>query len=118
MAYKQHFETLTEDDFVRFWCIYLVSLAHEQFVKQPRFGEYLVNCQAEIKSFRQSCAKTRIPDIKAHQSLKGIIGWVLSVLKTWRPKLKYKPPFENAGEYELDLFGDPVNATSGEESAD
>ena len=36
-AFKHRFEHLSEDDFVDFWCIYLTSLAHEQFVKGTRY---------------------------------------------------------------------------------
>ena len=32
-AFKDKFEKLSEDDFVDFWCIYFVSLAHEQFIQ-------------------------------------------------------------------------------------
>jgi hypothetical protein len=34
-AFSDQFEKLSESEFVSFWCIYLVSLAHEQFVKGP-----------------------------------------------------------------------------------
>jgi len=43
-AYKDRFEKLSEDDFVNFWCIYLTSLAHEQFVKGKRYQSYPVSC--------------------------------------------------------------------------
>src|SRR5437660_8788313 len=39
-AFKDQFEQLTEDDFVDFWCIYLTSLAHEQFVKGKLYQEF------------------------------------------------------------------------------
>jgi hypothetical protein len=32
-AFRDEFERLSESEFVAFWCIYLVSLAHEQFIK-------------------------------------------------------------------------------------
>src|SRR5712692_7093745 len=32
-AFKEQFEMLSESDFVNFWCIYLISLSHEQFLK-------------------------------------------------------------------------------------
>lgn len=108
LIYKEHFDKLSEDDFVSFWCIYLVSLAHEQFVKQPRFAEHLRGCEKEIAEFKAACQRSGIPDIKAPQGLSGVIGWVLSVLKIWRPKISYQPPFPDAGTYTVDLFGAPV----------
>jgi hypothetical protein len=103
-AYKDEFDALSEDDFVAFWCIYLISLAHEQFIKPPSFAKYLQDCIHEIRAFKQACHRARIPEIQATLSLKSVLGWALSVLKIWRPKLKYTPPVENAGEFQLDLF--------------
>src|SRR5580693_8405968 len=40
-AFTDRFSKLSEEEFVSFWCIYLVSLAHEQFIKGPRYHEYL-----------------------------------------------------------------------------
>lgn len=105
LIYKDHFEKLSEDDFVSFWCIYLVSLAHEQFVKQAKFAAHLRECAKEIAAFKAACQRCGIPEIKAPQGLYGVIGWALSVLKTWRPKISYQPPFPDAGTYTVDLFG-------------
>ncbi len=32
-VFNKQFGRLSEDDFVNFWCIYFVSLAHEHFIK-------------------------------------------------------------------------------------
>src|ERR1039458_3310939 len=64
-AFKDQFEKLSEDDFVSFWCIYLTSLAHEQFIKGDLYQPYLKNASTEIDSFRRACVKARIPEIKA-----------------------------------------------------
>lgn len=103
-AFKDRFEKLSEDDFVSFWCIYLVSLAHEQFVKGARYTQYLSQAGTEIREFQSACSKARIPDIEAKKSLKEILEWSLHILSAWRPKISYKPP-DNAGEWGLDLFG-------------
>src|SRR5437879_9686775 len=42
-AFSDQFAKLSESEFVSFWCIYLVSLAHEQFVKGPRYAQLLRN---------------------------------------------------------------------------
>lgn len=110
-AFKDQFEHLTEDDFVDFWCIYLTSLAHEQFVKGKLYQELLRLADGEIQRFRESCAKAHIPEIKARKSLSDILAWTLNVLRTWTPRLKYQLP-QDAGEVELDLFGKPAEAHS------
>lgn len=106
-AFSDQFSKLTEAEFVSFWCIYLVSLAHEQFVKGARYTSYLKEASDEIKNFRRACENARIPEITGNKTLRSILEWALHVLSTWRPKLKYRLP-EGAGELELDLFGNPV----------
>src|SRR5712692_7737639 len=64
-AFTDRFSKLSEEEFVSFWCIYLVSLAHEQFIKGPRYLEFLRDASAEIKRFREACANAKIPDIQA-----------------------------------------------------
>ena len=103
-AFGDQFEKLSEEEFVSFWCIYLVSLAHEQFIKGERYEGYLRSASAEIIAFRNACVNARIPEISAKKSLRAILEWSLHVLYTWRPKLKYTPPGD-VGEIELDLFG-------------
>jgi hypothetical protein len=108
-AFKDQFEKLSEDDFVSFWCIYLTSLAHEQFIKGDLYKPYLKNASAEIEDFRRACMKAGIPEIKAKKSLKEILQWTLQVLRVWKPKLSYKFPEEaGGGAVELDLFGKAV----------
>ncbi|MGD1214520.1 MAG: hypothetical protein ABR861_05985 [Terriglobales bacterium] len=103
-AFTDRFSQLSEEEFVSFWCIYLVSLAHEQFIKGARYRQFLEGAGTEIQKFRVACANARIPEIQARKSLKDILEWSLHVLISWRPKLKYHPPDES-GEWELDLFG-------------
>lgn len=108
-AFSDQFGRLSEPEFVSFWCIYLVSLAHEQFIKGPRYSDLLNNAAKEIDTFRRACERAKIPEIKGAKTLRSILEWSLHVLKTWRPKLTYKFP-EGAGDIELDLFGDPAAA--------
>jgi hypothetical protein len=103
-AYKEQFDQLGEDDFVSFWCIYLTSLAHEQFIKGDLYREFIRGAEQEVDAFRRACAKAGIPEIKAKKSLRDILAWALNVLKVCRPRLKYKLPHEG-GEVSLDLFG-------------
>jgi len=106
-AFTDKFEKLSEDEFVSFWCIYLVSLAHEQFIKGPRYREFLELATSEKQAFLRACANAKIPDIQAKKSLKDILEWSLHVLAAWRPKLSFKPP-DGGGEFELDLFGTKI----------
>ena len=107
-AYKEQFDKLTEDDFVSFWCIYLVSLAHEQFIKGDIYQPYIKEVRPEVEKFRETCAHAKIPEISAKKSLKDILAWSLSVLRSWKPTLRYKLP-NDGGEVEVDLFGKPAN---------
>ncbi|MGH7451705.1 MAG: hypothetical protein ACRENG_10195 [bacterium] len=80
-AFKEQFAKLHEDEFVSFWCIYLVSLAHEQFIKGELYTPYLKSASQEIENFRRACARAYIPEIKAKKSLNEILAWTLNVLK-------------------------------------
>jgi hypothetical protein len=106
-AFTDQFSRLSEDEFVSFWCIYLVSLAHEHFIKGARYRELLKGASGEIDKFRIACANARIPEIQAKRSLKDVLEWSLHVLTRWRPKVKYRPPGDG-GELELDLFGSKI----------
>ncbi len=70
-AFLNRFSALSEEEFVSFWCIYLVSLAHEQFIKGRRYSEFLTDAGAEIQKFRAACASAKIPEIEARKSFKG-----------------------------------------------
>lgn len=110
-AFTELFSKLSEEEFVSFWCIYLVSLAHEHFIKGARYREFLHDARAEIEKFRRACANAKIPEIEAKKSLRDILEWSLHVLSSWRPKLKYRPPGDG-GELELDLFGSKIEGRS------
>jgi hypothetical protein len=103
-VFTHRFSELTEEEFVSFWCIYLVSLAHEQFIKSPRYQQFLENAGVEVENFRTACANAGIPEIQARKSLRDVLDWSLHALRSWSPKVTYRPP-DASGEYELDLFG-------------
>jgi len=103
-AYKDKFEKLSEDDFVNFWCIYLTSLAHEQFVKGERYQGYLKEAKSEINAFRDACFAAKIPEIKSKKTLSDILDWTLDALQKFKPTLSYKEP-STGGEFQLTLFG-------------
>jgi hypothetical protein len=105
-AFSRQFTELTEEDFIDFWCIYLVSLAYEQFIKNDSFAPMLASAKSEITQFRGACSKASIPEIKAAKTLRDVLAWSLHVLATWKPALKYNLP-NDAGELELDLLGNP-----------
>ncbi|MBN1461733.1 MAG: hypothetical protein JXA57_19560 [Armatimonadetes bacterium] len=103
-AFTEQFTCLSEAEFVNFWCIYLISLAHEQFIKGARYTQLLKGATSEIGRFRRACADARIPEIPARKSLREILEWSLHVLTSWRPKVSFSPS-DGSGEYTLDLFG-------------
>jgi len=110
-AFKERFQRLSEAEFVDFWCIYLVSLAHEQFLKSADYASYLSHCGSEIDAFRRACDDAGIPEITARKSLRDVLDWVLNALQRLRPKVAYVYP--EGGKVELTLFGDlPADAAT------
>lgn len=103
-AYNDRFSQLTEDEFVDFWCIYLVSLANEQFLKNAFYATSITGCEAQIASFRNACARAHIPEIDAPKTLRGILDWALNALARIRPRLSITSPEGYKGE--IGLFGD------------
>ena len=68
-AFTDSFSKLSEEEFISFWCIYLVSLAHEHFIKGARYHKLLSGAGAEIKKFQLACVSAKIPEIQAKKSL-------------------------------------------------
>jgi hypothetical protein len=110
-AYKNEFDKMDENEFVNFWCVYLVSLAKENFIKKSEYTELLKNCSNEIKTFYQACQSARIPDFENQKSLREVLGWVLAAIRSWKPRIKFRPPGE-IGEIEVDLFGEQPNKSA------
>ena len=102
-AYKSEFEKMDESEFVNFWCVYLISLAKEHFIRNLRYADFTKDCSSETKAFLQACRSARIPDFEKQKSLRDVLGWVLSVINSWRPVVKFRPPGE-VGEFEVGLF--------------
>jgi len=102
-VYKDEFETMDENHFVDFWCIYLVSLAHERFVKNHTYSKYLEGHEQAVLTFKQACKAARIPEFDKPKPLREVLEWVLAVLRSWTP-LRYRPP-GNQGAFELLPFG-------------
>ncbi len=103
-AYKDEFEKMDENEFVNFWCVYLISLAKEHFIRNSRYADYIKNCSDEIKTFYQACRSARIPDFEKPKPLREVLEWTLLVVKSLKPGIKFRPPGES-GEFELTLFG-------------
>ena len=115
-VFKERFDALTEDDFVNFWCVYLVSLAHEHFLKNEKYAGDLAEVQKQIDAFRRSCTVAKIPEIRAKKTLRDVLAWALDAIPRARLKVTVRA---GAAEFELGLFGEPVVPTAkGNESAD
>jgi hypothetical protein len=108
-AYKEQFDTLSEADFIDFWCVYLISLAYEQFLRSSTYSSYLTDCDKEVATFLRKYREAGIPEFDRRKSLLEIIGWALAVVKTFKPKVVWKAP-EDVGqiEFSLDIGLDPV----------
>ena len=104
LAYKAQFDKLSESDFVDFWCIYVVSLAYEQFIRNDRYKKLLASCNEEIEAFRKAYRDAGIPDFDHPKTLHQILAWTLNVLARLKPKVVWKPP-EDVGQFEFSLIG-------------
>jgi hypothetical protein len=117
LAYNDTFDKMNEEEFVDFWCIYLVSLANEQFIKNSRYIEFIKDFPRETDAFHRACRSARIPEFPRPKPLQEVLGWTLGVLKSWRPQLRYRLP--NGSEFNLDLFGQPSQpSASSDEDTD
>ncbi len=115
-VFNNEFNQLSEDDFVDFWCIYIVSLVQDQFFKNERYATSVKGHSHYINSFQETCRAAGIPEIEAKKSLREVLAWALNALKIFAPKLKYKPP-DMQGEYSLELFaGLPTSGTKTQEN--
>jgi hypothetical protein len=112
LVYKKEFDQLSEADFVDFWCIYVVSLAYEQFLRGDRFKKLLSNCGDEIAAFQRAYRDAGIPDFERRKTLQEILAWTLALLSRLKPKVTWKPP-DDLGQFELSL-GDvrPIRAST------
>lgn len=111
LAFKEQFDRLDEGDFVDFWCVYLASLANEQFIRNPQFEGYLANCFKDVELFRRAYKNANIPDLDKPRSLKEIIGWSLAVVKKLKPRVVWKAP-EDVGQIEIDFPGTTEHPTT------
>jgi len=107
LAFKEQFNKLDESDFVDFWCVYLASLANEQFIRNLKYDGYLHEYPNEVKQFRKAYRNANIPDLDRTRSLKEIISWSLAVVKKLKPKVVWKAP-EDIGQFELQ-FGETAD---------
>lgn len=112
LAYKDQFDQLSEADFVDFWCVYLVSLAHERFVRSPKYAALLRGCGQELDDFKRKYRDANIPEFEKSKSLREIIGWALTVVKSIKPKVSWTPP-EGGGQFELTFDVTPSEVPEG-----
>jgi len=102
LAYKKQFDRLSEDDFTDFWCVYLISLAYEQFVRSKDYKDLLLDCSSEIAAFRRQYREASIPEFERKKSLKEIIGWTLEAVKRLKPSVTWTPQGD-VGQFEFSL---------------
>lgn len=105
LAFQDQFDRLSESEFVDFWCIYLMSLAYEQFVRNPEYESYFKSCEQELSAFRKAYKNANIPDFERKRTLKEILAWTLAVIKKLSPRVSWKAP-EDIGQFELSIGGE------------
>jgi hypothetical protein len=105
--FTDRFEKLSETHFQNFWYLYFVSLVNEVLLKTPEYEPFLKDCGDEIKAFQQQCSRARIPEIKAPQSLKGIIEWCLNAIVKLMPR-RVGIPVDDGKQLTLD-WGKPAD---------
>ena len=116
LAFKEDFDKLTEAEFIDFWCVYLVSLVNEQFIRSDAYKPLLSDCKKEIDQFKTSYKKANIPEFDRKRTLKEILDWTLVIIRKLRPKVSWKPA-EDIGQFELSL-GEDLNQSDSKDDPD
>jgi hypothetical protein len=111
LAFRTPFDALSEADFIDFWIIYVVSLAHEKFIKSDAYSHLLKGSQEEVGAFCNAYQNARIPEFEKQLTLKEIIGWVLAALKRLKPKVSVT--LLDIGQIELTLDDKPSTPAIG-----
>ena len=115
-VFTDRFEKLSEAEFQNFWYVYFVSLVNEVLLKGKEYRHLLDGCPAEIAAFKRECANARIPDVKAPQTLRGIMEWCLNaVYRRFIPR-KIGVPTET-GQMTFE-FGDGDESSVGDSGAE
>jgi hypothetical protein len=86
--FKKQLLTFNEKDFETFWKFYFISLIYNEFIKNPKFKNDLLNSEEEIEKFIKECEKSGIPNIPTFQKKRQMIQWALGVIKPKLPKIK------------------------------
>lgn len=90
--FRDEFASMTEDQFVDFWCIYLVSLAHQHFVGSPRFARYLDGHRDIVDEFKRACREARIPDVVPQKKFRDVLEAILLAVRNLRPAFTVSQP--------------------------
>lgn len=100
-SYRERFESLTEDDFVDFWCLYFASLARDHFVNNDAYSTLLRPCKAELQAFRDACTNANLPELEQKSTIERVLEWALHALSKLRPKASGNAV---TGEFQIELF--------------
>lgn len=76
-AFEESFEKLTENEFVDFWCIYLVKIARSDFISNPKLKHFFTACRNEIVQFENMCHDAGILSEKPHKTFRELVGSAL-----------------------------------------
>jgi hypothetical protein len=103
-AFSSQFEKLDPTSFQNFWYVYFTTLINEVLLKNEEYTEYFHDCHEEIATFREACRAARIPNVKAPQTLVGMLQWCFNAV--WN-ELRPKKATVTSGAGQLTLeYGD------------
>lgn len=105
--FTDKFEKLTDTEFQNFWYVYFVSLINECLLKDQAYQDFVSPYPKEIADFKRECAKARIPDVKAPQTLTGILEWCFNaVYRKFMPKKVSVPINDYGGQMTIEFGRD------------
>jgi len=86
--YRSEFAAFSEEQFLDFWCLYLISLARDIFLRDERYRQHLTPARQHISEFDEACERAGIPDFDAPGSLARALDWCIGMVrKIWPTKV-------------------------------
>jgi len=92
--FKERLSKFSEQDFETFWKFYFISLIYNDFIKNDKFSESLVQCKEEIDKFIIECEKAGIPNVPKKQDKSQMIEWILGIFSNKIKSVSMKLNFD------------------------
>ena len=81
LAFKSHFETLSELEFENFWRVYFVALVSDRFLNAQEYSSYLKEAGTHVAAVEQKCTKAGIPTSEKPRGFRQIVEAVFKRVK-------------------------------------